>query len=287
MRNVLVFGGAGQLGSCIKKLTGPQRGYYQYHFLNSEKGDVLDESIIEQLFVQYQPTYVINCAAYTAVDLAEDELDKADAINHRGTKNIADACKNHQVILIHVSTDFVFAGDGSRPLSEADTASPLGVYGKTKLDGELAVISTFQDYFIIRTSWLYSEFAQNFVKTMIKLGQSRDELGVIGDQVGTPTYAVDLADLIVFIIEKKKTNFGVYHFSNEGVASWYDFAHEIFELAGIELKLNALTTEDYPTKAKRPPYAVMSKVKVKKELGYDVPNWRKSLKKCINAIKEQ
>ncbi|MFT6746186.1 MAG: dTDP-4-dehydrorhamnose reductase [Glaciecola sp.] len=287
MRNVLVLGGIGQLGSCIQKLTGLQRGEYQYHFLDETKGNILDEALLEKLFGEYQPAYVVNCAAYTAVDLAEDQFDIADAVNHLGAKNIAEACKSHEVILLHVSTDFIFEGNSFRPLKEEDAANPISVYGKTKLDGELAIITTLQDYFIIRTSWLYSEFGQNFVKTMIKLGKGRDELGVIGDQVGTPTYAVDLADLIVFIIENRKTNFGVYHFSNEGVASWYDFAHEIFELAGIELKLNALTTEDYPTKAKRPPYSVMSKVKVKKELGYDVPNWRKSLKQCINAIKEQ
>ena len=287
MRNVLVFGGVGQLGRCIHKLTGPQLRDYQYYFLDEKNGNILDEAVIEKLFIEYQPAYVVNCAAYTAVDLAEDQFDIADAVNHLGAKNVAEACKSHEAILLHVSTDFIFEGNGCRPLKENDAANPISVYGKTKLDGELVVASTLEDYFIIRTSWLYSEFGKNFVKTILKLGQSRKELGVIGDQIGTPTYAVDLADLIVFIIENRKTNFGVYHFSNEGVASWYDFAHEIFELARIELKLNAITTEEYPTKAKRPPYSVMSKVKVKKDLGYEVPNWRKSLKQCINDIKEQ
>ena len=286
MKNVLVFGGAGQLGTCLQQLRPKELNGYQYHYLDVEEGNILDPQVLSSLFVKYQPSYVINCAAYTAVDLAEDEVEKADAINHLGAANVALACKEAGTVLIHVSTDFVFEGNHAHPLKENDSAHPINVYGSTKLAGEHEIKRILDQHFIIRTSWLYSEFGGNFVKTMIKLGQSRDQLSVIGDQVGSPTYAMDLADFIIFLIDQGKTDYGIYHFSNEGVASWYDFAHEIFDLYGIQIALNSIATEEYPTKAKRPSYSVMNKSKVKKGLQYSIPHWKDSLKVCINRLKK-
>jgi len=227
--------------------------------------------------------YCINCAAYTAVDKAEIEVDKVFEINATGPKNLAVACREFDTILIQVSTDFVFDGEKDEPYSETDVAKPISVYGASKLQGEQEIIKTLETYFILRTSWLYSEHGTNFMKTMLKLAETRDEISVVSDQIGTPTYAGDLADVILKIIRSKTKNFGLYHYSNEGVASWYDFAKTIFEESSIEIKLSPIKTEAYPTPAKRPVFSVMDKTKIKSRLKVEIPFWSESLLIALKA----
>ena len=194
-------------------------------------------------------------------------------------------CKEYNAVLIHISTDFVFKGDISRPLKETDAARPIGVYGQTKLDGELAVAAALDKHFIIRTGWLYSEYANNFVKTMLRLGSERSELKIIADQVGTPTYAIDLAAFILNIIENNSDAYGTYHYSNEGVTSWFDFARAVFDISGIKVKAIPIRTDEYITKASRPAYSVMDKSKAKQTFGIEIPYWRDSLAICLNRLK--
>lgn len=281
--NILVFGGVGQLGQCIQKVA-EQKQISGLIYLDEKEGNILDVDLLKDLFQQYKPTYVINCAAYTAVDKAEDEVAIARKVNKDGAANLAVLSAEFDATLIHISTDFVFEGNQTGLLTEEDIANPVGIYGLTKLEGEVAIAEATQKYFTLRTSWLYSEFANNFVKTMIRLGKERSELGVIVDQVGSPTYAVDLAKVIIHIIESKSEAYGLYHFSNEGVTSWYDFASAIFELAGLPVKVKALKTSEYPTKARRPFYSVMDKTKIKQNLGVEIPYWRESLKVCLAEL---
>lgn len=281
--NILVFGGVGQLGQCIQKVA-EQKNISGLIYLDEKEGNILDLDLLKALFQQYTPSYVINCAAYTAVDKAEDEVEIARKVNKDGAANLAVLSAEFDATLIHISTDFVFEGNQTGLLTEEDIANPVGVYGLTKLEGEIAIQETTQKYFTLRTSWLYSEFANNFVKTMIRLGKERSELGVIVDQVGSPTYAVDLAEVIIHIIESKSEAYGLYHFSNEGVTSWYDFATAIFELADLTVKVKALKTSEYPTKARRPFYSVMDKTKIKQNLGVAILYWRDSLKVCLEEL---
>lgn len=283
MAKTLVIGAAGQLGQCLKTVA-ERRGIENIIFADENQGNILDESLLEQVFSTEKPDFVINCAAYTAVDKAEDEVELCKAINETGALNLAKACANHGATLIQVSTDFVFEGTEVKLLQESDIALPINVYGQTKLDGELAVADVLPEHFIIRTSWLYSEYANNFVKTMLKLGAERDELGVIADQVGTPTYAIDLANTIFDVIESQSTAYGTYHYSNEGVTSWYDFAKAIFEISDTSVKLNPIPGSAYPTKAKRPAFSVMDKSKIKSTFNLTIPYWRESLVKCIAVI---
>lgn len=281
--NILVFGGVGQLGQCIQKVA-EQKNISGLIYLDEKEGNILDLDLLKALFQQYTPSYVINCAAYTAVDKAEDEVEIARKVNKDGAANLAVLSAEFDATLIHISTDFVFEGNQTGLLTEEDVANPVGIYGLTKLEGEIAIQEATQKYFTLRTSWLYSEFANNFVKTMIRLGKERSELGVIVDQVGSPTYAVDLAEVIIHIIESKSEAYGLYHFSNEGVTSWYDFATAIFELADLTVKVKALKTSEYPTKARRPFYSVMDKTKIKQNLGVAIPYWRDSLKVCLEEL---
>jgi len=281
--NILVFGGVGQLGQCIQKVA-EQKNISGLIYLDEKEGNILDLDLLKALFQKYKPCYVINCAAYTAVDKAEDEVEIARKVNKDGAANLALLSAEFDATLIHISTDFVFEGNQTGLLTEEDVASPVGIYGLTKLEGEIAIQEATQKYFTLRTSWLYSEFANNFVKTMIRLGKERSELGVIVDQVGSPTYAVDLAKVIVHIIESKSEAYGLYHFSNEGVTSWYDFATAIFELTDLTVKVKALKTSEYPTKARRPFYSVMDKTKIKQNLGVAIPYWRDSLKVCLEEL---
>jgi dTDP-4-dehydrorhamnose reductase len=280
--NILVFGGVGQLGQCIQKVA-EQKNISGLIYLDEKEGNILDLDLLKALFQKYKPSYVINCAAYTAVDKAEDEVEIARKVNKDGAANLAVLSAEFDATLIHISTDFVFEGNQTGLLTEEDVANPVGIYGLTKLEGEIAIQEATQKYFTLRTSWLYSEFANNFVKTMIRLGKERSELGVIVDQVGSPTYAVDLAKVIVHIIESKSEAYGLYHFSNEGVTSWYDFA-TAFELADLTVKVKALKTSEYPTKARRPFYSVMDKTKIKQNLGVAIPYWRDSLKVCLEEL---
>jgi dTDP-4-dehydrorhamnose reductase len=281
---ILVFGGYGQLGQCLKKVADSKK-IEGILYLDEVEGNVLDIDILSNLFSKHQPEYFINCAAYTAVDKAEDEIDLARSINKTGAENLAKACKQFNSILIHISTDFVFEGNSPKVLNEEDSAEPINAYGLTKLEGEMAVAATMSNYFILRTSWLYSEFATNFVKTMLILGKEREELGIIFDQVGSPTYAIDLAGCILDIIQKNTKAFGLYHYSNEGVTSWYDFAKAIFELASYSIKVNPIKAVEYPTKASRPIFSVMDKTKIKDTLTIEIPHWRESLTTCLNQIK--
>ena len=280
---ILVFGGIGQLGQCIQKISNA-RNYDGIVFLDEIEGNILDLNLLNQLFTKEQPQFVINCAAYTAVDKAEDEVMLCEKINKTGAENLAKCCVDFDATLIHVSTDFVFEGNVPKLLNEADVAKPINIYGRTKLDGELEISKVLNAHYILRTSWLYSEFANNFVKTMRKLGTDRDELGVIVDQVGTPTYAIDLAAAILDIIESGNKAYGTYHYSNEGVTSWYDFAKAIFDISEITVKLNPIPGSAYPTKAVRPAFSVMDKTKIKSTFGIEIPHWRDSLVKCIKEL---
>lgn len=281
---ILVFGGLGQLGQSISRVC-KERGISSVIFLDEVEGDILNLAKMEKLFEEQAPEFVINCAAYTAVDKAEDEPALCEKINKTGAVNVANCCERFNATLLHISTDFVFDGKMPKLLNEEDLAEPINVYGKTKLEGEVEVSQILAAHYIIRTSWLYSEYANNFVKTMLRLSAGRDELSVIVDQVGTPTYAVDLASVLLDIVASDKKAYGTYHYSNEGVASWYDFAKAIFDLSETEITLHPIPGSAYPTKATRPAFSVMDKAKIKTVFNLTIPYWRDSLVNCINAIK--
>lgn len=283
--SIIVFGASGQLGQCIKNVA-DIKGISNIIFPHESEANILDVDALNKLFEKYNTAYAINCAAYTAVDKAEEDADLAHRVNVTGAENLAVQCKKHNAILIHISTDFVFKGDKATPRIEIDEASPISVYGQTKLDGEKAVEAILPQHFTIRTGWLYSEYANNFVKTMLKLGAERDELKIIVDQVGTPTYAIDLAGFILHIIEVNSKAYGTYHYSNEGVTSWFDFARAIFDISSTNVKAIPIRTDEYPTKATRPPYSVMDKTKVKQTFNIEIPYWRDSLIKCISKSQQ-
>jgi len=283
MSNIVVFGASGQLGQCLKTVANT-RGLTSILFLPESEANILDKEALRKIFDTYKPAWCVNCAAYTAVDKAEDEVDLARKINKTGAENLSELCLEYNSVFIHTSTDFVFKGDKATLLDEDDTAEPINIYGLTKLEGEQAVTDKLKKYFIIRTSWLYSEYGNNFVKTMLRLGGERDELKVIADQVGTPTYAVDLAECILNIISTNSTAYGLYHYSNEGVASWYDFAKAIFDISGTQVKVLPIKTSEYPTRAIRPAYSVMSKAKIKQTFSIEIPYWRDSLITCISKL---
>lgn len=283
MQNIIVFGASGQLGNCLKKVAGERKIDY-IHFLPEDEADILRDDLLDIVFEKYKPTFAINCAAYTAVDKAEDDVDLARAINNTGAANLARQCKVYSATLIQISTDFIFKGDIALPRVEEDPAEPISVYGLTKLEGEQAIAEIIDEYYTIRTSWLYSEYGNNFVKTMLKLGAERDELKIIADQVGTPTYAIDLAGVILTIITAGKKAYGIYHYSNEGVTSWYDFAKSIFDISGTDVKVLPIRTSEYPTNAQRPAYSVLDKAKIKNTFNIEIPYWRDSLKVCIERL---
>jgi dTDP-4-dehydrorhamnose reductase len=283
MSSILVFGASGQLGQCLAHVA-QERNTPGLIFPPEDHANILNPDGLRTLFEQHKPAYAINCAAYTAVDKAEDEIELARKVNRDGVANLARLCGEFGTVLIQISTDFVFAGTGNTPLVETDPAEPISVYGLTKLEGEQVIKPLTDRYFILRTSWLYSEYANNFVKTMLKLGRERDELRIIWDQVGTPCYAIDLAGCILTIIETQNAQYGIYHYSNEGVTSWYDFATAIFELSGTTVKTLPIRTAEYPTKATRPAYSVMDKAKAKQVLGVAIPHWRVSLQACLGRL---
>ncbi|KJD34098.1 dTDP-4-dehydrorhamnose reductase [Tamlana nanhaiensis] len=283
MRKILVTGGNGQLAQCLKVLANSFEGY-QFSFYSKDDFDITNAIQVDAVFQAENYSFCINCAAFTNVDASETNKASAEAINYQAVYNLAHACNKHSVKLIHVSTDFVFDGTQSTPYRETDKTNPLGVYGNTKLLGEQAIQNTYEAYYIVRTSWLYSEFGNNFLKTMLRLSETRPELGVVFDQVGTPTYAKDLAALIIAIIQKDNDAFGVYHYSNEGVASWYDFATEIFNLKNLKTKVLPIRSEQYPTPATRPSYSVFDKQKVKHIFSISIPHWRSSLENCLQNV---
>jgi dTDP-4-dehydrorhamnose reductase len=287
-KTILITGTNGQLGSEIRKLS-PFFPSFSFFFTDIEQLDLLKKQDIQKFVVHNGIDYVINCAAYTAVDKAEDEVQICMAVNRDAVRNLAEATKNKARIL-HVSTDYVFDGKGNTPLKETDTVNPQSVYGKSKLEGERVLMEIAPESIIVRTSWLYSEFGNNFVKTMLRLGTEREQLSVVSDQVGTPTYAEDLVRALLHIIEciEKENTFpaGVYHYSNEGACSWCDFCLKIFELAGItNCKVTPIPTSEYPTKAARPLYSVLDKTKIKETFGLEIPQWEESLRNMLSSLR--
>ena len=280
---VLITGANGQLGQAIQSIAGNYPSI-DFVFCSSSELNIIDKNNCETIFKKYKPQFCINAAAYTAVDKAELEPEKAYAINVVGAENLAAICKTHDTILLHVSTDFVFDGLATEPYSEEAVPNPTGVYGLTKLQGEQAIQNAWEKHFIIRTSWVYSQFANNFMKTMLRLASERDSLSVVSDQIGTPTNAVDLAACLLAIISAQHPTpntqhlYGVYNFSNEGQCSWYDFAKEIFRINSVSINLQPIPTTAYPTPAKRPAYSVLDKSKLKQVFGIEVKSWEESLK---------
>ena len=287
---VLITGSKGQLGSEIKELASEYENL-QCVFKDLPELDICDAEVLNTFIIDQHINAVINCAGYTAVDKAEEEALIAQKVNSEGVLNLANALKKVDGKLIHISTDYVFDGNHSQPYKESDPVSPIGVYGETKRAGELAVINSDLDSVVIRTSWLYSSYGNNFVKTMLRLGNEKENLGVIFDQVGTPTYARDLAKTCLEILTgvnsvKISKNGNLYHYSNEGVASWYDFAVSIMELGEENCNVKPIQTKDYLTLAKRPQYSVLNKSKIKTDFKIEIPYWRNSLKDCIRKIKK-
>ena len=277
---VLVTGANGQLGQAIQFVAG---NYPNIHFVfcSSSDLDITNKENCDSVFNKEKPDFCINAAAYTAVDKAESEPEKAELINVIGAKNLAEACKNFNAKLIHISTDFVFDGSKNSPYNETDLPNPKGVYGQTKLEGEIAIQEVFDAYFIIRTSWVYSQFGNNFMKTMLRLASERTSLSVVNDQIGTPTNAVDLAECLVTIItEHSKLNtehYGIYNFSNEGQCSWFDFAKKIFEIYQVKIEVTPIPTTQFPTPAERPKYSVLDKTKIKTVFGIEIKPWEQSI----------
>lgn len=278
---VLVTGANGQLGQSLQFIA-KEYPAIDFVFCSSSELDVTNKENAQAVFEKYQPNYCINAAAYTAVDKAESEPEKAHSINVLGAKNLAEVCQQNHCVLLHVSTDFVFDGTKKSPYTEQDIPNPTGVYGQTKLDGEQAIQQTFDKYYIIRTSWVYSQFGANFMKTMLRLASERESLSVVNDQVGTPTNAVDLAEVLVKIIISGSDHFGIYNFSNEGQCSWFDFAKKIFEIHDIAIDLRPIPTSAYPTPAKRPSYSVLDKSRIKEVFGIVIQNWEQSLENSSN-----
>ena len=291
MKNILVTGAYGQLGNEVRILSANYPDY-NFMFTDVDSLDITDKNELIDFVTGNDIRYIINCAAYTAVDKAEDDAELCEKINATAVKNLGLAAAEAGAGIIHVSTDYVFDGTSCRPYTEDMPTKPCSVYGKTKLKGEKNLLKACPNAIVIRTAWLYSPFGNNFVKTMIKLGSERESLNVIFDQVGTPTYALDLADAILKTmdqtIDTDHDKGGVYHFSNEGVCSWYDFTIKIHEIAGINsCKVNPIETKDYPTKAARPHYSVLNKTKIKQTFNITIPHWEASLKDCIKELSEQ
>ncbi|MDH6306099.1 dTDP-4-dehydrorhamnose reductase [Parabacteroides sp. PF5-5] len=286
MKTILVTGANGQLGSSLRLLSGRFKDF-KFLFTDIDTLDICNKEAVLEYAKTHAVKYIVNCAAYTAVDKAEDEEIQCLRINHDAVRNLGEVATTIGACIIHISTDYVFDGTNSVPYVETDYTCPMSAYGRTKQAGELILKAVCQQYAIIRTAWLYSEFGNNFVKTMIRLGEERDELNVVFDQIGTPTYSGDLAVAVLAIIEyseREKFVPGTYHYSNEGVCSWYDFALKIFEIKGISCEVFPIETKDYPTKATRPHYSVLNKRKIKQTYGLQIPHWEKSLRTMINKL---
>ena len=285
---VLITGSNGQLGSEIKELASDYENL-ECVFKDLPELDICDAEVLNTFIIDQHINAVINCAGYTAVDKAEEEALIAQKVNSEGVLNLANALKKVDGKLIHISTDYVFDGNHSQPYKESDPVSPIGVYGQTKRAGELAVLNGSIDAIVIRTSWLYSVYGNNFVKTMLRLGNEKKSIQVVSDQKGTPTYAKDLAKTCLDILSdasstKISKKGSLYHYSNEGVTSWYDFATAIMEISNIDCKVIPIETKDYPTQARRPMYSVLDKSKIKSDFKVTIPHWRDSLTNCIKKI---
>jgi len=284
---ILITGAKGQLGNEFRLLS-KKWPDHKLTFTDVEELDITDMQEVSAFFNKLHPDVVVNCAAYTAVDKAEQEPDPALKINALAVRNLSNACGEFNALLIHVSTDYIFSGKGYRPYVESDTPEPASSYARSKYAGETQMLSSCRNGIIMRTSWLYSAFGNNFVKTILKYGKERGTLNVVFDQIGCPTYARDLAGAILEIIPQVKDHEGIeiFHYANEGVASWYDFAKAIIALSGIKCIINPIETKDYPLPAERPFYSVLNKAKFKERFGIEIPYWRDSLQECIKRLNE-
>jgi dTDP-4-dehydrorhamnose reductase len=285
MCNILVTGSKGQLGSELKELVG-QYLEHTFYFTDYLELDITQHNKVEEYLTNNKITVIINCAAYTAVDKAENEVALCNDLNNLAVLNFSKIAKEKSIKLIQISTDYIFDGTNCRPYLESDVPNPKSIYGETKLAGEKAMVETSpSNSVIIRTSWVYSSYGHNFVKSMLKLATIKEELSVIFDQVGTPTYARDLAKLILDILPNiKNKNVEIYHYSNEGVCSWFDFSKEIFKIKDQTIKVNPIQTDQYPTPAKRPFYGVLNKAKIKNKFNITIPYWRDSLVECLYKL---
>lgn len=287
---ILVTGSTGQVGQELQLLAS-QFPDFQFIFTNRDVLDIADKAAVQAFFESHLINYCINCAAYTAVDKAESEPEQARLINVKGAMNLAEACRNTSTTLIHFSSDYVYHNLNCTPLHESDPTFPQSVYAQTKLDGEQAALAIWEQTMVIRTSWVYSSFGHNFVKTMLRFGQERPELRVVYDQIGTPTYARDLAKTVLDILQKIEKGeiaqsllAGIYNYSNEGVLSWYDFAKAIFEIRQINCKVIPIETKDYSTPAVRPPFSLLNKAKIKETFRMEIPYWKDALRSCLAVL---
>ncbi len=285
MKNILVTGANGQLGKSLKNTCSNDENVHWY-FTTSKDLDITCSLSLEDFLLKNKINYIVNCAAYTNVEKAEEEKEKAMLVNSFSVKRLAELSKENNIILIHISTDFVFDGEKQKPYIEDDITNPINIYGESKLKGEKFIQDILDDYFIIRTSWVYSEHGNNFVKTMLKLAQTKDELKVIDDQIGAPTYAKDLAIAIKQIIYDENRNFGLYNFSNLGEISWFEFAKKIFELTKNSIEVLPISSNEYKTKAQRPKFSVLNKEKIQRELNIELSDWVSSLNKSIKLIND-
>lgn len=283
MKKILVTGANGQLGQCLQKISS-QFEEFEFIFTDSETLDITNKEEVNDFFWQNAPDFCINAAAYTAVDLAETDIEKAFLVNADGTENLAEACAENNAQFIHVSTDYVFDGENNLAYTEEDFTNPLGVYGASKLAGDELALEVNPCSVILRTSWVYSEFGKNFVKTMLNLFATKEELNIVADQFGQPTNANDLAEAIMKIIKSEKITPGIFNFSNLGRISWFDFAEKIAELSEAKIKLNAIETSQYPTPAKRPKNSVLDLDKISKTYGVQLKPWEESLEDCIQIL---
>lgn len=289
---IVVTGANGQLGRSIRRLSVEHREL-DFIFTDIDSLDIGNRDAVLAFAETHPVDFIVNCAAYTAVDKAEEEEEQCRRINTDAVAYLGEAAQHIGARILHVSTDYVFGGDSYMPYQENDSVSPTSVYGRTKLAGEKALSAVCPDAIIVRTAWLYSEYGHNFMKTMLRLGAERPEIRVMNDQIGSPTYAGDLAEAILSLLEKERQgeqNSGIYHYTNEGVCSWYDFAHSIIRIAGLPAKVIPIPTREYPTAAKRPAYSVLSKEKIKREYHWVIPHWEDSLRKCLanmNVVKEK
>jgi len=287
MIKVLVTGGNGQLGKCFNYIKS-EYPKIKFHFLDRKELDITDYQSILDYFKKNKINFIINCAAYTSVDMAEEEPSKAEEINVLGLENLIKVSELHKIKIIHLSTDYVFNGLDLKEIKEDHIPDPLGVYGKTKLEGENLIINSKGQAIVIRTSWLFSPFGNNFVKTILNLSNSKQKISVINDQYGRPTYGLDLAKTVIKLIQSSKSfKNKIYHFSNEGVTSWYDFAKSIIKLSGSKCELVPVKTDEYSSKASRPKKVVLNTDLIESSLKFKIPNWKDSLKKCLNIIDEQ
>lgn len=284
LKKILVTGSNGQLGKELQRICSIVPGY-EFIFLSRADMPINQFEMVRHIFNTLKPDYCINCAAYTAVDKAEEEKDLAFEINGEAVGVLAAVCLEHETKFVHISTDYVFDGKGTKPYVESDETSPVNTYGASKLKGEEEVFKYNPDALIIRTSWVYSEFGKNFVKTMLRLMADKNSISVVNDQVGSPTYAADLAEVIIKIIQYHKWKPGIYHYSNEGVITWFDLANAIKEIAGTNTEINPISTAEFPTPAKRPAYSVFNKQKIQETFGITLKDWKSSLNICIQQIK--